>query len=348
MSSALHAGPETARHSVFLDDRTAAAIDRGLAYLVRTQEADGSWRNLIGRKVHNRYIGHEGLHVGVTALAGMSFLARLERGEAAAEHRVAVERALRWICERVRADGFITEAGSRMYSHAYATLFLARACRSELAAGRADVKAKLEKAAGLIIGSQNAEGGWRYLPGAVDSDLSVTACQLTALRGARAAGIDVPEDTLRRGLDYVKSMYGYVILGGGGGGVFYYQRSTSPTLRSRHSFALTAGGLLALAEAGESSSSHAKAALEFLRTYRPPSDLARGRFDYYYAHHFAMKAFRFQGEKQLLEWHRFVAKEFLDLQEADGSWIDLVGPNYATAMATLVLQEPSLAKKTSR
>ena len=329
-------GAEPTRRTVPLDERTAVAVDRGLTYLLRRQEASGAWSAIIGRKVHVRYVGHEGPHVGVTALAGMSFLARVQRGGASADHRLAAERALRYIAERVRADGFITDQGSRMYSHAFATLFLARTSRSDLAGSRPDLEAKLEKAVALIAGSQNAEGGWRYLPGATDSDLSVTACQLAALRAAQEAGIVVPEETLRRGLEYVKGTY--VDLSPGAG-AFRYQLSTTPD--SRHSFALAAGGVATLAEAGEFSSREARAALEYLRTYRPTSQGASQRFDYYYAHELAMMALSFGSEEQLLEWHRSVAQEFLELQEADGSWIDLVGPTYATAMATLALQEPA-------
>jgi prenyltransferase/squalene oxidase-like repeat protein len=341
-SHALDASAQTEPPSMALDDRTAAAVDRGLAYLVRTQEAIGSWRGIIGRKVHVRYVGHEGHDVGVTALAGLSLLARLGRDGATAEHRLAAERALRWICGQVRDDGFIAADGSRMYGHAFATLFLARACRSELGADL-PVKEKLEKAAGLIVGAQNAEGGWRYLPGSNDSDLSVTACQLVALRASRAAGIEVPEDALRRGLDYVKSTYKEVFPVGG---VFRYQIATTAA-PSRYSFALTAAGLLVLAEAGESSSNPAREALAYLLTYPPPPEGAKGRFDYYYGHHFAMSALRFEEEERFLEWHLSVESEFLALQEADGSWVDLVGPAYATAMATLVLQEPALAGESS-
>ena len=60
-SSALPAAEEAARRSVPLDAGTAAAVDRGLAYLIRTQEASGVVEGeCIGRKVHVRYVGHEG------------------------------------------------------------------------------------------------------------------------------------------------------------------------------------------------------------------------------------------------------------------------------------------------
>ena len=41
-----------------------------------------------------------------------------------------------------------------------------------------------------IQNAQNREGGWRYLPGAEDADMSVTVCQVMALRAA-AAGLAI-------------------------------------------------------------------------------------------------------------------------------------------------------------
>ena len=45
----------------------------------------------------------------------------------------------------------------------------------------------LTRAVQLIIETQNAEGGWRYHPHRADADLSVTICQIMALRAARNA-----------------------------------------------------------------------------------------------------------------------------------------------------------------
>ena len=53
-----------------------AAVEKGLRYLARTQRPDGSWFCKIGYKLNYEYRPTgEGSHVGVTALAGMAFLA---------------------------------------------------------------------------------------------------------------------------------------------------------------------------------------------------------------------------------------------------------------------------------
>ena len=72
-----------------------------------------------------------------------------------------------------------------MYSHGFGTLFLAEAYGMTR---RPEIREKLEKAVRLIIDTQNSEGGWRYQPVRRDADLSVTICQINALRAARNAG----------------------------------------------------------------------------------------------------------------------------------------------------------------
>src|SRR5690606_30107826 len=71
--------------------------------------------------------------------------------------------------------------------------------------GRSDIREKLKKAIQLIVYTQNAEGGWRYLPQrSSEADISVTICQIMALRAARNAGIYVPRSTVDKCLEYVK------------------------------------------------------------------------------------------------------------------------------------------------
>jgi hypothetical protein len=312
-----------------------AALDRGLAYLLRTQEPEGFWKGAVGRKVHTRYIGHEAPHVGITALAGSSLLARKD-----AVRFDAVRRALRWVLDQSREDGFIAAHGSRMYSHALATLFLARAMRSELAPGFPDLEEKLGRAAGLIVRTQNAQGGWRYLPGAADSDLSVTACQVAALREARDAGVDIPDETFRRAVMYVcRSAVPGSPTDPSPSGAFGYQLpGATPQFGPRQSFALTAAAVAALADAGEAELDEAVAGRRYLVLRRPPPENAASRFDYYYGHFHALRAHR-SDAAGCRAWREALLGELQSLQAHDGSWSDLVGPKYATAMATLLFEE---------
>jgi len=97
-------------------------------------------------------------------------------------------------------NGQITANGTRMYSHAFATLFLAEVYGMT---DRADVKRVLQRSVDLIVDSQNNEGGWRYRPFARESDMSITVCQVLALRSARNVGIHVPITTIKNAQNYV-------------------------------------------------------------------------------------------------------------------------------------------------
>ena len=99
--------------------QAAAAIDRGLAYLARTQDRQGSWANL----------GNYGSYpVAMTALAG---LALLMDGNTTTQGRYAVQvdRAARYLTRASSQNGLIalTDHEPRpMYGHGFAMLFLSQ------------------------------------------------------------------------------------------------------------------------------------------------------------------------------------------------------------------------------
>ena len=114
-----------------------------------------------------------------------------------------VDKVLGFVLRNCQESGLITANGysSPMYGHGFATLFLAE-CYGQTQ--RQDIKEKLLNAVRLLVQTQNSEGGWRYQPVPFDADISVTICQIMALRAARNAGIKIPKITIDRALDYVK------------------------------------------------------------------------------------------------------------------------------------------------
>ena len=139
-----------------------AAVASGLNWLATHQSDSGAWSASVGFKLKNSYRvtnANRG-HVGVTALAGMAFLAGgnlPRRGQYGEE----VEHALAFVLSCVQEDGYITHAGTRMYSHAVATLFLAEIYGMT---HRDDVRLKLQRSVDFIVKCQNEQGGWRYAP----------------------------------------------------------------------------------------------------------------------------------------------------------------------------------------
>ncbi len=310
------------------DPSARAAVDRALSYLAARQNANGSWTNRVGYKLYDDYYGEEGDSTDVTALACMALVSA---GNVPGRGRYgkAVEKGIDFLLTCVRSeDGYITKNGSRMYSHAFATLFLAEIYGTTR---RDDVKAKLKRAIQLLVTSQNREGGWRYQPIPVDADLSVTVTMLQALRAARNVGISVPIRTIEKAERYVKqcaTRFG-----------FTYQSATNYSFNdTRISYALTACGIVSLYSAGEYDSREIRDSLRALPRLR--ARLIPGKLHYFYGHYYASQAMYLAGKQ---EWDRYYPRtksEILRLQKPDGSWSDDVGRNYATAMACVILQMP--------
>jgi hypothetical protein len=274
----------------------------------------------------------------VTALAGMAFLSSgaLPDQGARARYCLAIRRALDYLMEHTGSNGFIQANESRMYSHAFATLFMAEALGTGMHPDSKRLEASLKRAVRLIVQSQNKEGGWRYLPAASDSDMSVTVCQVFALRGARNAGVQVPKETVDRAIRYVKASFLPEV------GAFKYQIDQEfPGFRSRWSFALTACGVATLYGAGDYDAYEIRDGLRYLWDNRPPPHIAPNRFDFFYGHYYGAQAAFQAGGAYWTRWYEEVKRDLFQLQGRDGSWTDLVGPCYATAMAAIILQLPN-------
>ena len=115
-----------------------------------------------------------------------------------------VQRCLQFVLNSCQESGLIASDGSQgpMYGHGFATLFLGELYGMT---GNDEIKEKLERAVRLIERTQNPEGGWRYQPVPYDADISVTICQVMALRAARDAGIKVEKKVIDQAIKYVRS-----------------------------------------------------------------------------------------------------------------------------------------------
>jgi hypothetical protein len=330
-----------------LSREALAAAESGLQWLMHAQDADGAWRADVGYKLEDGYQtwNKNSEHVGVTALASLAFLAGGHvpgRGP----YGPVVERALDWLLKQVREDGYITANESRMYSHAFASLFLAEVYGlSE----REDVRPALQRAVDLIVASQNSDGGWRYQPHVADADMSVAACQVMALRAARNGGIQVPVNTIERAVEYVRKSAvspddpSVNFRWGNKPGAFRYQ----PEQNSRASFALTAAGITILHGAGLYADEIIERGLRRLEEdlggfTRTTGSGARGHYFFYYGHYYAVQAFHIAGGERYRHYLDVIQRELLAMQLPDGSFPNAVGPGpaYGTATACLILQMP--------
>ena len=290
------------------------AVDSGLKYLAANQEADGSFGA-------TRY----GRNVGIASLACLAFMAdghvpgRGKYGE-------VVENGLKFILDSASETGLISADVSHgpMYGHGFATLFLGEIYGMT---GDKRVRETLVKAVRLIVNSQNEEGGWRYRPEPADADVSVTICQVMALRSAREAGLSVPKETIDRAIKYVKDCQN-------SDGGFKYMMSSGGS-----AFPRSAAGVAALYYAGVYQDAALKKGLDYVMMYRHQmNNYAVGHF--YYGHYYAVQATYLAGGQYWKQWFPAIRRELLLRQDTEGKWSDAHGESYGTAMALIILQMP--------
>ncbi len=295
------------------------AIERGLAYLAASQNGDGSF----GR-------GRYGRHAGIAALCGLAFMSDGNlpgRGP----HGDAVSRTLDYVLGNTSESGLLAADGTTgpMYGHGFATLFLGEIYGMSPQDGR--VRDALVRAVDLILNSQNDEGGWRYNPVPYDADVSVTICEVMALRSARNAGLKVPKDTIDRAVRYVRDCQN-------ADGGFRYMRQPGTSAWPR-----TAAGVASLFYAGVYEDDSIVRGLDYLRGN---AMVAGGgpqmQAHYFYGQYYTTQAMYLAGGDWWSQWWTRAREELIAMQADDGSWVDhQAGNSYATAMALIVLQMPN-------
>lgn len=294
------------------------SIERGLRYLVSIQNSDGSFGR--GRYARN---------VAITALCGLALMAdgnlpgRGRYGE-------AVQKALDFVLVASTETGLLAAEASHgpMYGHGFAALFL-----GEIYGMNPDdtrVRDALARAVQLIENSQNDEGGWRYNPVPNDADISVTICQIMALRSARNAGIKVPKETIDRAVRYVRACQN-------ADGGFRYMMPGGASAWPR-----TAAGVASLFYAGIYQDDSIDRGLDYLERHATPDGSGPTlQAHYFYGHYYAVQAMYLAGGERWQKWWPAIRGELIARQEIAGGWLDhQAGDAYGTAMALIILQMP--------
>ena len=315
------ASPDEKTPAELITPKGQKAIDRGLKYLVKNQVKTGRYRGAMATS---------GVASGV-ATASLAGLALMCGGFAPGmgPYGKAIDMATEYVLSHVRDSGYIahTDQGARenMYGHGFSMLFLSQAYGMTKNSKIGD---KLRKAVELTCQTQNDQGGWRYQPRKSDADLSITVCQIMGLRGARDAGIEVP-DAVR------KLCIKYVVDSQNKNGSFRY------TLRGGHTtFAMTAAGVTSLYSAGIYEGEGVEKALKYLMRYKP-SGARQGGGHYFYSNYYAVQAMWHAGGKYWDEWFPLIRNQLIKNQLADGSWSSSeAGQPFGAAMACIILQMP--------
>jgi hypothetical protein len=327
------------------------AIQKGLEWLRRNQNSNGSWA------------GPGGMYaVPMTALGGMAMLAEgstLREGK----YRDNIRKAADWLMARAQTNGLFgnpasrTEGGSYMYGHGFSMLFLSSLVGEEdTERRRRELVRVLENGAKYTRDAQTTRGGWGYTSAKDGSNFdegSVTITQVQGLRAARNAGIAVPTDAIKDAIKYLTDSttadggVQYSLAWGGGGGM----GSGRP--------ALTAAAICCGFSAGEYNNDLVKKWFKYCRLHIPiPDGSRRMGHDEYTNYYFAQsvyvlgedrwaKMFPSDRESDRLTWKKYrkgLFDELVRAQSSDGSWgagnwtAQGIGQVYVTALYVTIMQ----------
>src|SRR5207248_10621757 len=123
-----------------------------------------------------------------------------------------------------------------------------------------------------------------------DADISVTICQIMALRAAKNAGFAIDKAKVDKCVEYVKRCQDRLQ------GSFRYQAQGQ--LGFQHPFARTAAGVVALYSAGVYKGPEVEAGLKYLMEQcKPGGRVFHHPMHYFYGHYYAAQAMWLAGGK---------------------------------------------------
>ncbi len=333
---------------------TEAAVASGLQYLASVQRPAGYWGRQ--KSVHEKY---RQLRIGKTGLSLLAFLGAGHTTQSNSEYSPQVRQAVRYLLNKQdRRTGHFGNCAA--YGHAVATYALAECFALT---NDENLRAPLQRAISHIVDKQDHTrdtrffGGWNYYyPDGEIYDswprVSVTSWQVMALKSARLAGLDVPQETLDDARTFLNNSWDREL------GAYRYNgapsrlNSTYPTLP-----ASTPAALFALSLLGEDIKDREyRRARSYLMRRTPEvyrydgQDAfvkdAQGNLYFWY---YSSLALLRTGGNQWKRWNEGLKQTLLPAQAEDGSWepisvyAEYAGDtdrdrSYSTAMCVLSLE----------
>lgn len=292
-----------------------AAVTRGLIWLAKHQNPDGSW-SLHGFTSAGDCAGQCADAGGRSDNAGtaLALLPFLGAGQTHldGQYRDQVKAGLEWLVRYQGSDGDLRGRGiGNMYAHGQCTIAL---CEAYAMTRDPWLREPAQKAVDFIVAAQHSAGGWRYQPGQ-PGDTSVVGWQLMALRSAQMAYLEVPDDAFTKANRFLDSVQQDRY-----GGLYAYQSG------NKASEAMTAEALLCRQYSGwpQDHQGLIGGCDELLDKALP----RRRSFNIYYVYYGTQVMHHMQG-KYFDTWNSAVRDMLVDMQETRGheagSWTPVLG-----------------------
>ncbi len=300
-----------------MTEEAERAIDRGLQFLLASQNTDGSWSSENGDYA-----------IAGTSLGLMAFMVK-GHFPGFGRYGEALDRAKGYLLKRNK-DSPTGAMGVKMYEIGLFTIAMSELWgMTKDPEDNKDIQAALERSVEIILRSQSPLGGWRYAPRPdAGQDTSVTAMVFVSLASAREAGVLVPTETIDRVTGYLRDQAWDERTGG-----FGYQGRG-------YTIACTAGGVYAAQLAGNRDTEWVEAALASLEN-NPKMFSRKDNGHYYYSHYYAMQAMVQAGDERYAKWYPKIRDALIALQQPNGSWQEKEEDHpHKTPMAIIILGTP--------
>ncbi len=343
-------------------DRIDASVDRGLAWLAKQQQADGSFPTVTYGQP------------GVTSLCVLAYLSHGHM-PGSGPYGKLLEDAVSYIASCQKPNGLVAVVapggakivrnvprmmgGTAVYNHGIASLTLSEVYASTQTTTAKKIESIIEKSIEATLTMQRwpkarkiDEGGWRYLDllntsgESVDSNLSNTVWQMLFLRSAKNAGFEVSQEPIDGAVQFIRSCFHNR----------YHTFVLMPSHSDHRTRGMSGAGVMCLALAGLHESPEATTAGDWILqhdfnryNYVEPFG-QRGWLDdrYHYGVFFCTQASYQLGGKYWEEFFPPVARVVLTNQREDGSWDreshnsdNKYGNSYTTSLMLLTLGAPN-------
>jgi len=311
----------------------AAATAKGLDWLTKNQDKNGSWG-----KTHT---------LAVTSFACLAYLSasdepfRDERGK-------ALLKGIEFLLAN-QTDGMFKQQGhSWVHGQGFATLALSETygrslfCKTKPDTDAKKIRQVVEKAVAIIAKNQSNSGGWWYTPGDRNNhEGSTTVCTVQAIVSAGNYGIPIDEKVLDKGFEYLKKCQTNE-------GGFNYRLGDGTNMKEGTAAAVATLGLMQKFDFQVMINGY-----NFLQKLTPAA-ISNERFPFY-GHFYGTMGMQLLWQEYKADktfnsktkaYIAGVQKDLLSWQEKDGSWpvkgfvAGMENPGYSTAFAMIALLVP--------
>ena len=310
----------------------AQARAKGLAWLAKHQNPDGSWG-----KTYT---------IAVTSFACLSHLSDSQE-PFAGPNGAALTKGLAYLMKTQKNGQWPKQGHTWIHGQGFATLALSETVgRTIFCETKPDIDLKamrqtVAQAVKVIAANQSTSGGWWYTPGSKGShEGSTTVCAVQALVSAANFGVEISDDVLDKGFEYLKRCQN-------ADGGFDYKLDNSPNTTSMKEG--TAADVATLGLMRKFDYAVMMNGYKFLLKITPAT-ISKERFPYY-GHFYGCMGMRLLGQEfrslqdKTSAYSAAAQKDVVSWQDKEGAW-PLKGSwwssqqgtkAYATAFATLLL-----------